>query len=278
MCGGLNVPVEQGRHFLAHVREQMRLLTDPAAQDNPLRGEGVNVTAQRQRDVFGFQFPGRVFRRQGFGALAPAFFDGRAAGQPLEAIPVKRTDALERVARSVVRQGQVTGFRVQQPVNQLTVHQEAAADARANGARYRTGSQPCAAPQRASPSAAPFTSVSKPIPARQTPRGTGPPGRRSSSRAWGWAEIRPKVWGSRARVERAEAGNADGRKRAVNRLLFLEKRQRARYRFFRRGGRKARFGAQVRLARLPTAHTNLVRRPRCRQTEGVRWMKQSWFS
>ena len=94
----INIAVQNSRHLLVDQREELALLRYPAADHDALRGEGGDVARQGVGNISSFKVPGGVVGRQRLSRLPPAFFQGGASRQPLEAVAVEWADAGEGIA------------------------------------------------------------------------------------------------------------------------------------------------------------------------------------
>ena len=111
----------------------MALVHHAATQNDALRRQTTDQIDRGQRQVVSLQGPRRMVFRQALGGLAPARLQGRAAGQPLQAVAVEGTHAREGIGRQVVRQAHVPHFGVHQTVQQRAAGHPTAADAGADG-------------------------------------------------------------------------------------------------------------------------------------------------
>jgi hypothetical protein len=134
------------------------MLRDTAADDDALGREHGDHRHETQREVARLQHPSVAVLdlRRGY---SPARLERRAGSEPLEAVAVIRTDAVERVGIEIVRDTQMPELGVEQAVQDTSVDDRAAADA-APTVTYQSVRNSRPAPQRCSPRAAAFTSVS----------------------------------------------------------------------------------------------------------------------
>ena len=96
----LHVLVQQLLHLAPDQRKQRLVLHHAAAQDDPLGRDRANHVHQRQSQVVGLEWPGRMIGRQGIARLLPTIADRRAAGQSFQAVAVKRAVARIGIGRA----------------------------------------------------------------------------------------------------------------------------------------------------------------------------------
>jgi hypothetical protein len=105
----------------------------PAPEDQAVGHVEQDEACRQMGDIAADQVDGGRITGQLVEALAPALFNGRARGQPFEAIAMERAVAGEGVGRMVVRAGDVAALEVRNAHQRTPVAHHAGADTRADG-------------------------------------------------------------------------------------------------------------------------------------------------
>src|SRR5262245_10024869 len=111
----------------------MGLVHHPTTYNDPLWGQDADVRDETERQILGFQGPGRVVAGQSVGRLPPTRCQRWARGKPFQTISMIGAQTRKWIRLSVVGKAHVPHLRVQEAVEHASMHNSSTPDTSAYG-------------------------------------------------------------------------------------------------------------------------------------------------
>src|SRR5581483_2415933 len=110
-----------------------RSLHDPAAENDALGRQGADPVRKAKGEIVGFEHPGRMIDRQVARWFTPSLLNRGTRGEPFQAVAMKWTATRIAVLLPIMRDSNMPHFGVNQAVQELPIHDDAATDSGPNG-------------------------------------------------------------------------------------------------------------------------------------------------